>query len=521
MKARDLPDVIAQQGTPLSRRWLLKGAGGALLAIPVLPSLLSEAQAQTAAANRKIFLAYCFPNSTIRGDAYCPSGLPVAEVKDYAGFSIRRTQLKGSASGGVMRVSDVLSTSSGLLTDALIAKANVIRGCDYSGSWTHNSMHLGNFGVGQGFSRPDYYRRSIDQVLADSPSFYPSFGGTRRSVLFGSGPYEGTPSYASRNGSIVGLGSEQVKSAYQLYSQLFGGFVPGAPTAKPRKSVVDLVSESFKKLRGDARLSSGDKLRLDQHVEHLAEIERRQQVVGTLSCPGKPSAPADLQPAGEAAGSASHVATLRSYEDVLVAALQCNLTRVAVCYTNYNLFSFGDTADWHHQIEHFAAGDPLAQGKAVEAARKVVSEVVVPLAAKLDAITDTDGKTLLDRSLIFPVSEMGEPDHGISGRVFVTFGGADGAVRTGNFLDYRNLGSTPRDGVRFGLTIQQLYGSILQAMGVPRSEWGESTNQGYGARPLASDVYGGSGSGPTVGSVAAHPDAVWAVAGEKLPWFGV
>ncbi|MBK7859053.1 MAG: DUF1552 domain-containing protein [Archangiaceae bacterium] len=513
---RDLDSCIATRGGPQSRRWFLKGLSGALLAIPVLPSLISEAAAQTAAANRKIFLAYCFPNSTVKGDAYCPGGNPT-EQQTYAGFTIRRTALAGTTANGVTRVSDVLKTSSGLLTDRLISKTNLIRGCDYSGNWTHNSMHLGNFGAGFGLPRPEYARRTIDQVMADSASFYPSFSGTRRSVLYGSGPYEGTPSFRLVNGAVVGVGSEQVKTASQLYAQLFGSFTPGGATAHPRKSVVDLALQSYRTVRASPQLSSADRLRLDQHLDHLAEIERRTQASQALTC-SKPAAPAEVQPAGEAAGSASHVATLRSYEDVLVAALACGLTRVGVCYSNYNLFSFGDTADWHHQVEHFAAGDLAAQTRAVEATRKLISEVMVPLAAKLDAVADTEGKTLLDRSLLFSVSEMGEPDHSLAGRVHVTFGGADGAVRTGNCLDYRNLAAPGRDGVKFGLTLQQLYGSLLTAMGVPSSEWGETTNRGYGARPADSDVYGGAA---TVGDVGAHPAAVWSVAGEKLPWFAV
>ena len=67
-----------------------------------------------------------------------------------------------------------------------------------------------------------------------------------------------------------------------------------------------------------------------------------------------------------------------------------------------------------------------------------------------------------------------------------------------------------------GLTLNQFHGNVLQAMGVPRSRYQESTHDGYGCRPRDGIDLGDINNHLNVGS--AHPQRIWAVAGQTLPW---
>jgi hypothetical protein len=154
----------------------------------------------------------------------------------------------------------------------------------------------------------------------------------------------------------------------------------------------------------------------------------------------------------------------------------------------------------------------------------IFEHVVLDLVGKLEGISTGNGKTLLDRAMVVWASEHGNLTHQTTSVPIVTFGGANGALRTGNLCDYRNTALKLRNSNSpgeianeyLGLTLNQFFGSTLQVMGVPRSQYQESDHNGYGCRPRA-----GIGLGDTINNLRvsdAYPEPVWAVAGEMLPW---
>ena len=103
----------------------------------------------------------------------------------------------------------------------------------------------------------------------------------------------------------------------------------------------------------------------------------------------------------------------------------------------------------------------------------------------------------------------------------VGFGGAGGALRTGQICDYRNLDlAFDRQETHLllhpGLLWHQWLGTALQAMGIPKSEYEQpATNPGYPDfkymdRPGSFDIT----------PEAAYPEIVWSSAGEILPYLG-
>src|SRR6185295_12741889 len=113
--------------TPLSRRQLLRGAGGFTLALPFLPSLLTATEARAAGAPRKNFVQFTTSHGGIWPVNMYPSNSTLTDSLSYAGRTVKRgaLALQPGASAGTVQLSRVLSAPSTLLTPRLASKINV------------------------------------------------------------------------------------------------------------------------------------------------------------------------------------------------------------------------------------------------------------------------------------------------------------------------------------------------------------------------------------------------------------
>jgi hypothetical protein len=202
----------------------------------------------------------------------------------------------------------------------------------------------------------------------------------------------------------------------------------------------------------------------------------------------------------------------------LVAGLACGLTRVVTSLHQGWDTTFGELCgdDWHQVISHHVPEDG-PQRSMNAAMRAQFGQVIVPLAAKLDAVKDSSGTSLLDRATILWTHEHGTFSHAPENIPAILIGSAGGVIKTGQHIDYRDMNhpllpgeygaDIPQAVTRIGLTYHQLFGSILQIYGIPKSEWNESNHGGYGYRP------------PIIDSRQNHwGDAVWNAAGDILPY---
>jgi hypothetical protein len=149
----------------------------------------------------------------------------------------------------------------------------------------------------------------------------------------------------------------------------------------------------------------------------------------------------------------------------------------------------------------------------VAANQRTFEDVFLDLIAKLD-IDEGDGTTILDNTLVQWTQESGPTTHESVDSTVVTAGSAAGCVRTGQYIDYRDLArefGDPYEGtpVRLytGLLHQQYLGSVLRAMGLAPSEYELEPGGGY------PDLYIGEGR------ESFYPNAVTDVRGQWLPWF--
>jgi hypothetical protein len=365
----------------------------------------------------------------------------------------------------------------------------VLWGLDVPFYIAHNTgLHLGNYarndGNGdEGKAVQAYPRPTIDQIMAWSPSFYPDLGSVReRCMIFGSRPVSWNYSNPdSQTGSI-----DNVRGSTSSLDVFKSIFVAPAATAMPaRPPIVDHVLESYNRLRnGNSRLSAGDKQRLDDHIARIAELERKLTAGSSVAC-GDISAPTDdaSKHNGNTPDDAGKQIAL--YNEVAAVAFMCGTSRIGVvCHEDTSRYvSYG--GDWHQEVAHQWQNDD-AQQKLVPSYQRFFESSFLDMAARLD-VEEVPGTTYLDNSLVVWTQESGMETHGSVSIPVITFGGAAGYFKTGLLCDYRRTTNKsseydPGAGGKqvLGLLYNQWLATVLQAMGVPRSEFERWGHQGYG-----------------------------------------
>lgn len=503
--------------THISRRQVLRGAAGFTLALPLLPSLLArKANAGGAGPGRRRFVALCTEHGGVWGANMFPGDAALPDSQSYAGHTIRRGDLSATTEGDAAVLSPVLRASSTALTPALLAKLNVLRGLDhtfYIGH--HQGGHLGNYARNDGNGTDGQMlqalpRPTIDQVLAWSEHFYPDLSTTlERSMIVGENVSWGWSSPATQSGQVQALPPEW--SSLALFNRIF---VPEEDLTSPRPPLVDRVMDSYLSLRqSDRRLSTGDRQRLDEHLERLDELQRRLEI--TVSCGDVPVPRADSQAEWGSSSFAFDPEAQRRFwqlfNDVIVAAFLCDTSRIAVLRITD---TFSDhPGEWHEPIAHQAhTPDGVAQAVLAAGHQRFFEDVFVDLVRKLD-VDQGDGTTLLDDALVAWSQESGNLTHESVSTPVITAGSAGGALRTGQYVDYRDrdndgFGTPGNTNERMfpGLSYSQWLGTVLQTMGLPPAVYESGPYGGYGEHFI------GEGRG------ALYPSDVLEVMGEQLPW---
>jgi hypothetical protein len=535
VRKTDEPHVLK-----LERRHFLRGLGGSLLALPFLPSLLSpeEARAQTAPA--KCFVHFRTPHGAIFGANMWPADSALTHSLRYGQHDVRRGNLAASTSGTSAVVSRVLTAPQSALTPAILAKMNILRGLDYP-------LYMGhNFGAALGYydfdkQRPGSPRATIDQLMAYSPAFYPSVAAVKkRSVaIASSGTTSGSWGYKTPGVRSSGVATDSIsstESSLALFDTLVAGVDSSAPAA--RTPVVDRILDSYRRLRnGSRRLSSEDRARLDQHIQAVAELQRRLGTSAPTACQVPPRPSTDnlgLKRSGSFAGDpAKNIQYFTLINEVLALALSCGTCRIAtisVDENNQNL-TFTTRApqgeDWHNNVVHPATVAGANQDLVVAFNQVFFSSVYLDLVTRLEKISDGTGGTLLDSALVVWAQENGNTPHFSFSVPVVTAGGAAGAIKTGSYCDYRNTSrkvsgdsTTGAEGSNLwaGLLYNQWLASALLAMGIPQAEWAEADHPGFGWKASYQSTYEYFFSNKGFSSTEAYSSAMWQKTGEMLPF---
>lgn len=450
---------MTKRGEGITRRALLRAAGGSLLTAAVLAPfrhlIVGRASASTDPPRRRLVVVFS-PNGTIR-DQWLPTGTGAdftlgrilaplerhrAQLTVLSGLGIH-TAMQGPGDEHQRGVSHVM-------TALPLLPGGMTTGCDACPpvSWA---------------SGP-----SIDQVAADTIG-----QGTRlRSLELGvaNGTRESVKTRLAYRGASEPLPPES--SPWAAWARLFGAEQdPSVAMARlaARRSVLDHGVTDFSRV--SAQLSSADRPMLDRHLSTIREIELR------LSAPG----PSGLDCAAPVLGD--EVPNLQSPDvypqlvglqnDVLTMALACGLTNVGTILWNHSVgeqtFPSIGVTDPHHTLSHRPDDDAAAQESLVRI-NAWYAEQLAGLGDRMLAVREPlptgEARTLLDSTLVVWVNELGKGNvHSFTEVPFVLLGNVPNDDDTPHLATGRHLAF---EGVAHG----DLWVSVLNALGDPRTSFG-------------------------------------------------
>lgn len=260
-----------------------------------------------------------------------------------------------------------------------------------------------------------------------------------------------------------------------VFERLFGG-AAGAPAptggtstaedpaAKRRRALhqklLDAVLDDTKRLQG--RLGAADKLRLDEYLTGIGELERAITQAEQASAGGGPAAMCTpgTKPAGMPLDAGARAKLLC---DLTVKAFQCDATRVVTIMmgkaTSNLPFQIGGMKVAHHDVSHWLGDDQKKQAK--DAIDLFLVQQFAYLLGQLDAVREGD-RTLLDDVIAFNSSDVSDPNQHDQANMPILLGGrGGGAFKTGQHV------------VAEGKQTGDLFLTILEAFGIQQSKFGD------------------------------------------------
>ncbi len=430
----------------LSRRTLLRAGTGAVLSLPLLPSLRAAGAAEVTFPKR--FVTMYTPNGVIH-EGWWPTNVvsdskfdlseshaPLAAYKDRL-LILQGLQMNVAALGpggphqrGIGALFTNMQLGEGIFTD----------GCGRTAGWAT--------GI------------SVDQRVANVIGKDSAVPSLQLGVRATENDVQGRISYAG-----AGLPLPPLNTPLDVYKRVFSGFMP--PAADPdadaaqallaqRKSVLDAVAGEFKALEG--RLSPQDRATLDQHLTLVRDVERRL-AIGTGDC-ALPEVPGALDPASEV--DMPKIAELEI--DLLALAFACDLTRVASFQISTALnrirYPWVDSLGEGHSLSHSGSSDADAKGQLIRR-QAWHSSLIARLFERLSVVPEGEG-TLLDNTLLFWGNEVSMGTTHTHDNMPLIVAGGGWAFRTGRFLTY-DQGSHA-----------DLLLALLHAMGVEDATFGDA-----------------------------------------------
>jgi hypothetical protein len=245
--------------------------------------------------------------------------------------------------------------------------------------------------------------------------------------------------------------------------------VAAARRSELRTSVLDHVREEAMLLSGS--LGRDDRSKLDEYLTGLRELESRIANLGGASSVACqiPERPAENIPYQEL------VVVLA---DLMALAFQCDQTRVGsfIMARGTSMVNFEwllGQASEHHLISHH-----FSQQEAFQMLRDInrwEMEVFSNFLQKLDSAIEDDGKSVLDKTLVYCSSEISDGNgHWKFDMPVVVAGSANGRFKAdGSHIMYTEMDfPRPTTGPRGGPNTGRLMVSILNAFGVDVDEFG-------------------------------------------------
>ncbi len=373
----------------VNRRLFLQGAGGFLLSLPLLPSLLARsAFGQSAASTHQYFVGMQFGHGP--GNESMPSGpggraydhpelltqLPSGDPSGAKGFYANLPSLIGNVNtteGVQQGISKLLC---GPLFAAMAPHLTVVDGMTYWSYLAHNyGAILGNPGLNDGNTNGDrgpklpHFHEFIAQHLQrerNQSAAYPSihciggYQGTRFSnVSTFSNPDHFEP---SQRPVLPPTEQRPLYNLHTLINTVFANVTTGGSTSTGYVgSVIDRALADLTSWTTGYRSrfhSAADRNTLDSYTSQLRDVERRYETGNqceraTTSIPN-----------GQLFGGTNQqrLTYAQDFNTAVVLAIQCRLINQVTFNNVYLMLNESEAAasDWHQDIIHASQTAPLA-----------------------------------------------------------------------------------------------------------------------------------------------------------------
>jgi hypothetical protein len=496
-----------------SRRCFLRGACGAWLALPLLPSLFASPAGARSAEKPLRFVAIksyssqrvvdWYPRFAGRGyrarpfqpgdgkadgSTICPDRLARASGRhaDGRAYYASRARLADLARAG--QLSNILGPRLNPYLDQLL----LLRGLDFMPDTSHNAGGmLGNYAGGTQPQAGIEPWPTLDQTLAFSPRFYRQAPLGPRSLHLSLGQ---TNTFSFTHNGVADGNVSQVlahTSPRSAFREVFGEATPEARARQ--KTLVDLVLDDYRSTVNDPRLSRADRTSLERHVALLHDLQASLSRPLRASCraPEAPK-PEAFKPEEGSLEAADIRERVRRFIELAVCALRCDLTRVVTFDVwqavardaggeGYAHSSAKGPRDWHEHVHQW--GVPRSDA-IVRAINQWIAEDVFATLLQALAESEEEGETLLDRSLVFWGNELGMNHHNYSVPALCA-GSAGGRLRTGQYVDYidwdRPLRGTQENApIIEGVPHNRWLVTLLSAFGLQPRDYERPGQPGYG-----------------------------------------
>jgi hypothetical protein len=446
----------------LSRRALLRGAGGIAIGLPFLEimSKAGSARAATPPIPQRLVVFFS-PNGYIR-----PNWSPTGTETD---FTLARTMAKLAPYQKKLIVLDGVDNEAakhGVGDDHMRGMGTMLTGIELlSGTTQGGCCEPAGLAGGP----------SVDQKIAQAIGKDNKFKSVEFGVQAGSsGTVWGYTSYAASNQPLP---PENNPGAIftRIFGQVGGDQTALAKLQAERKSVLDAVAGSYSSL--SPKLGATDKDKIDLHLSQIRDLETRLTATGAIgaSCvkPGPPT--------GDYKQNDSFPKVGKLQMDLLTMALACDLTRVTSLQWENSVggarFSWLGMDRGHHDMSHDGDDVTATKEKLTQIDTWYMDQLLYLMDGMAKIPEGDAGGTLLDHTLILCCNELSRGNaHSHPDMPFLLAGGTDAApkpLKMGRYLKYADGPSVKHN---------DLLVSLLNVFGLPDKTFG---NPAYCSGPLA------------------------------------
>jgi Protein of unknown function (DUF1552) len=449
-------------GKGLSRRAVLRGLGGTVVALPFLDAMVGIGRRAEAQALEfpKRFVVWYTPNGTVPKNFW-----PVRNGSDsqFTLSPILEPLADHQSDLLVLEKIDLLASLNGPGDAHQKGTGTCLTGIE---------LQEGDFAGDAGESAGWADGISIDQHIANHIGKDTTFRSLEFGVMVQGSSVRSRISYRG-----PGQPLPPENDPYTMYRRLFGD-----PSVSPeelalqnmrRQAVLGSLGGEYERLRG--KLGADDREKLGIHLEAVQSIQDRLaksqlEFDGTICKRYEQGDPLDVA----RVSNMPEIAKL--HMDMMAMAFACDVTRVASLMwtqsTAGHIYSWlgNEIREGHHSLAH--KGDEDTQKVAQNTAlNRWHAEQLAYFIQKLKEIPEGDG-TVFDNTVIFWTNEQAKGNnHDRRNMPYVLAGDAGGYFRTGRFI-----GQTNETGHN------QLLVSLMNAMGIEGDTFG---NPDYGTGPIA------------------------------------